>query len=314
MGGDHALMWVGGEKPLVHAASEKALGILQTSEDFFRKKIKIGETAVDTYVFRYKGRIPGLADKAAEYAEKWATRSDDPAILAFRAEEKERTEPPKELPARESVLRTPYSQQRLDEGHRRSKEWDAMNPGCTTEAIFRALKAVARTENNMPVSPNHGVTCDQFIVYCYQAATLKIHFKDVIPPEVVECFRKGPVANTRDPNERLKMWATRDWKTKQEEDVTAKYWREKTWWVERGAFRKTKELVRDDRAISLMSKVLQHDRIHDFFTAEMPKAMNRDVRAVNLQLLLKMLSGEESDFRKIGLLHRTTDDKFAIAL
>jgi hypothetical protein len=42
--------------------------------------------------------------------------------------------------------------------------------------------------------------------------------------------------------------------------------------------------------------------------------MNRDVRAVNLQLLLKQLSGEESDFVKVGLLVRTKEDGFAIAL
>jgi hypothetical protein len=317
MGGDHALMWVGKEKPLIHAASEKVLGIFQQSDDYFKKKIRnAGETAVDTYVFRYEGKILELANIAAEYAEKWATKSDDPTLRPFWEELNARKpkEGAAEQPKRDAIAKTPYSAKRLAEGHERLKKWDENNPGCTIEALFRALKAIARTEDNMPLSPNHGVTCDQFIVYCYQAATLKVHFKSVIPAEVVKCFRKGTAANTRDPNERMNQWAVRDAQAKQGEDANAKYWRDKSWWVEQGAFRKTKELAHDHGAISIMSKVLQHDRIHDFFSATMPKAMNRDVRALNLQLLLTLISGKESGFRRVGLLHRTDDDKFAIAL
>ncbi|CAB3787318.1 hypothetical protein LMG28688_02441 [Paraburkholderia caffeinitolerans] len=62
--------------------------------------------------------------------------------------------------------KSPYSSGRLERGQNTPVgQWDVMS-------AFRAVKAYVRSCTLQGLSPRHGTSCDQFVMYCYQAASL----------------------------------------------------------------------------------------------------------------------------------------------
>ncbi|WP_433706166.1 hypothetical protein [Paraburkholderia sacchari] len=62
--------------------------------------------------------------------------------------------------------KSPYSSGRLETGQKsEAMTWDV-------KSAFRVVKAYVRTCKSQGLSPRHGTSCDQFVMYCYQAASL----------------------------------------------------------------------------------------------------------------------------------------------
>src|SRR5437868_12347172 len=220
--GTHALMWIGGDKPVIHSSNEKFLGVLQQSMDYFGKYVPQAVDArreLDTGVYRYQGPPAGLAHKAARFAEGWAANSMQVEPGGYVSE------------GAQKVMRTPFSARRLGDATERRK---AKGTGVSVETIFRVLKAIARTESSS-LSPNHGVSCSQFVVYCYQAAALTMKIGDVLPPELLTAM-KGERRAQRPEEEKLRRYVDHDMREPEADLKT--YWRNKGWWAEQGMFRK----------------------------------------------------------------------------
>jgi len=83
--------------------------------------------------------------------------------------------------------RSPYSSERLGVGQQAGpKQWNVM-------AAFRAVKAYVRTCQSLGLSPRHGTSCDQFVMYCYQAASLECLRGDMLlDREVIELVSAYP--------------------------------------------------------------------------------------------------------------------------
>jgi len=64
--------------------------------------------------------------------------------------------------------KSPYSAERLASGQqlKQQKQWDILT-------AFRAVKAYVRTCKELGLSPRHGTSCDQFVMFAYQAASLE---------------------------------------------------------------------------------------------------------------------------------------------
>jgi hypothetical protein len=224
-GADHSLMWVGGEKPVVHSVEgDKFNGVIQQSARYFLER---WENVKPTDEWKrkvdvYRARDPNLGPAAARFATEWATRSDDQACgelaTRFDAAQAEdysgeslehyaaahprqkraagarknvsigspgfRTAAGAPDPSTNVVLDTPYSQRRLLAGGGGNQPWDTLS-------LFRALRAYHRGTNHLPLSQLIGVTCSQFVTYCYQAGSLSIHFgNNPIPQEVLALVSK----------------------------------------------------------------------------------------------------------------------------
>jgi hypothetical protein len=148
--GTHAMLYVGelGQgKPLIHSSNEKWVGVFQQSMSYIGKRISDKDFVPSGCgVYRYNGPVKGLPRTACEFAVNWATKPDDVTDL------------PKDS---QIVLRTPFSPRRLGAADQRRHA-----PGgtaVTVETIFRVLKSIARTESKSTLSPNHGVSCSQFV-------------------------------------------------------------------------------------------------------------------------------------------------------
>jgi hypothetical protein len=299
MGGFHALMWIGGEKPLVHSSNDTFLGILAQSMDYIgkslgapfeRKEAKVAQT--DTGVYRYAGTTEGMAEKAAYFASLWATEAKhvDPSVLDSikKAREEKRPTP-------QAVLRTPFSSRRLNAAHDR-RAGQAGHP-VSIEVVFRVVKALARAQLNVSLSPNHGVSCSQFAVYCYQAASLSLKFGGALPGNVVKVFLKESNKQQESPPARLARYGEFDNQAKEKE-----YWRNVVWWTEQGMFRKARDLALDDEAVSLINTALKYDQTTDFYKNLLPVGMDIDPLSYGVQYLLTQLKNPGSSFRYQGHL------------
>jgi hypothetical protein len=150
---EHSLMWVGTGKPVVHSAEgDKLNGVVQQSVGCFEdlSKSDLDETEV------WRCRDSQLAARAAKFAIRWATRSDEPWVIkAWQSGQQLVT------------LRTPFSQDRLTETS------DKENTPMSVFALWRAVRAAARGNAGQDLSPATGVSCAMFVTYCYQAASLE---------------------------------------------------------------------------------------------------------------------------------------------
>lgn len=198
---EHSMMWVGGEKSVVHSAEAgDFVGVIQQSPKPYARWKE------DDKPWRSKVRIyrnnDGLGPEAAKLAIDWATRSDDQVFVQFKKMEETEQEEHQKLHPRVKraegdgknitigspkfegssiVLDTPYSQARLGSG---DKEWSVLS-------LFRALRAYHRAKNKLPLSQLKGVTCSQFVTYCYQAAAIGKYFGGLpIPKEILSNISK----------------------------------------------------------------------------------------------------------------------------
>jgi len=200
-GAEHIIMWVGGDKPIVHSAEQESfVGVIQQSAKPYLIK-KDDEKKWKPFVAVFRSDSESLAAQAAKFAIEWATRSDDEVYMMLRTLEKEGIEEKIEEYKKENprvkrfepgkknvtigspkfggdtiVLDTPFSQERLGGG---DKDWDVYS-------LFRALRAYDRVMSQLPLSQLKGITCSQFVTYCYQAAALHGHFGgSPIPKEIL---------------------------------------------------------------------------------------------------------------------------------
>jgi hypothetical protein len=289
-GGTHAMLWVGElgkDKPLIHSSNEKWIGVFQQSMSYIGKRI-LDEQFVPSGcgVYRYNGPVKGLGEKACEFALKWATQPGNVTKLQ-----------PTVPDDQQSVLRTPFSPRRLGAAEARRKTGGS---AVTVETIFRVLKSIARTESQSTLSPNHGVSCSQFVVYCYQAAALSLQIGATLPPELVNQLKaESPKATSPDEKVRMSAYVKDEW----DEDATKRrYWREKTWWAEQGVFRAAKRMKDDKGAVSLLEKVLKHNGKEDFYKSVLPVGMNIDPKSYGVVYLTEQLRDKDSHFPRVGQL------------
>jgi hypothetical protein len=290
----HALMWVGGPKPVVHAVTTDAdgagstKGALRQSDDALRKSVPFGGLRVFRYV-----ADPALGPKAASFAIDWATESDRharPADVDFRVDDK----------ASIRVLKTPYSENR----HLKPVVVPAASESWSVASLFRVVKAIARKRDRMGLSPNHGVSCDQFVVYCYQAAALEAYLTaGTLPNDLIAVIKRDAAGQARRPFD-LERWAKiddhsyvgpTDKKTPYPEiSVAGGLWRDRAFAAEQKVFRSLKNA--HDK--NLISQALQ-DMVAPAATL-LPNPMRRDAKTSEIDSLLRDLLDQNSGFRELG--------------
>ncbi len=156
----HALMWVDGDKPLVHNVGEGQFkGVLRQSliGAIYPKRVPpegyFSAVAVTTYNL-YRCHETPTAAAAAMFAIGWATYSGSEAAKEAAA-------------VRQGILKSPHGQGRrfaAEDAKPDQRDW-------SVAAMYRALKAYARLE--LALAPKQGTGCAQFISYCYQAASVQ---------------------------------------------------------------------------------------------------------------------------------------------
>lgn len=143
-GDEHAVIWVRDDKPIAHASNGSFFGVIQQNVTYCKKFLN--DTLKEaTPVWRPKDTRLGA--EAADFAKKWAFRSND-------------------NDANIGKTKTPFGAQRLnDADEEQAQEWNI-------DAVFRAAKAYARGRNGIALSLSKGVSCSQFVFYCYQAGAI----------------------------------------------------------------------------------------------------------------------------------------------
>lgn len=182
---DHALLWVGGEKPVVHnAEADDYTGVFQQSS----KNIASNEEIVAIY----RHKRAQLGQRAAEFARRWAVSSSDPRFALLKKKVKKNK-------IQTFRLSTTFNQERLTGGE------DI--PPWTVDSLTRVVSAYLSVRQKQPlgriqkdtlgrkskvgplidiegvsVVEPEGLTCSQFVAFCYQAASLdQIFGKESIP-------------------------------------------------------------------------------------------------------------------------------------
>lgn len=143
---EHSMLWVGGDKPLVHSAdSGTTSGIVQQSARGFGE----GDTP---FAEVYRCRNQHLAHKVSDIAQRFAVVTTDPRYVTAKKN------------GWNVGLKTRFSQNRL------GGNGGVWGP----EAIVRAVRAYYRALKTSVLSPSEGVTCSQFVTYTFQAASIEI--------------------------------------------------------------------------------------------------------------------------------------------
>jgi hypothetical protein len=148
----HALLWVDDAKAknIVHSKDVGTLlGVVQQSVGALRNT----DEDIKYLVYRHESSV--IADYAAMFAIKWATRSDDPMVnnMVKYASTKGQS-----VSARNRFGR------RGDE-FQTCEDW-------SPQSLVRAVRAWHRSSLGNQLSRRKGVSCSQFVTYCYQAASL----------------------------------------------------------------------------------------------------------------------------------------------
>ena len=164
------MMWVGEQRPIVHNAGGHGV-LRELPEGAFRK----AKTATKFSVYR-PDQI-GVGARAAEYAIGWSVEGsydDHPTVKSpYDLAKKTYDQGYKKFPLKEKATGRYELAGVLQDKVAGGSDW-------TVESLYRVVKAVARRYDAQGLSPNHGVTCSQFVVYCYQAAWLEMKFGDII--------------------------------------------------------------------------------------------------------------------------------------
>lgn len=279
---DHSLMWVGGEKPVVHNSGVgQFLGVIRQSPSYLETH--------NCQVFRHKDRR--LAIKASEFATQWAARPgsdfDMPEMKAAEKVTPGVARPKGHAaaagePVDRVVLKTPYSDRRMraaivHNDDNPQKPW-------TVDALFRALKAVARRHDGMGLSPNHGVSCSQFVTFCYQAAALELALGEgALPADLLQAIR----LEGEKPATGLEAWIAED-----REGASGAYWRARSFQEQQKVFKKLSQ--KDDLLLQTLSTHVE--------TAKdlVPKGMQVDAKTTTVQRLYENLTAAGSDFEQKG--------------
>jgi len=167
----HSLLWVGGNKPVIHnVASNDTRGVVQESSGDYFGLMNFANSPTKVRVYRTADA--DLATRAAAYARDWATERGSPEFEQAPVVEEDR------------VLKSPYCHARYSyAGERPLGSW-------TVASLFRVVKAIAYRKARQGLSPSKGVTCAQFITYCYQAASVERGVGSLLTAELLGHLRK----------------------------------------------------------------------------------------------------------------------------
>jgi hypothetical protein len=155
----HALMWIVDtrNKNIIHSKDQgMLLGVVQQSIEALRLS---GSRKAHKYLV-YRCLTPGVALIAANLARRWATRSDDPMVGQFLKYVAARR------PGEKVRASTPFGRRGYE--YQTNETWDAAS-------LVRVVRALIRGCYGVPLSKKKGVSCSQFITYCYQAAYLNLY-------------------------------------------------------------------------------------------------------------------------------------------
>jgi hypothetical protein len=251
----HALLWVGGEKPLVHNVDKGTfVGVI-------RARTLSGGGAV------YRFAEAPVANRAADFAAGWADTPGTDFML------------PQTTPAK-VVLKTPYSHGRMGG----ALEVEHQETPWSVDALFRALKAIARARDGAGLSPNHGVSCSQFVTFCFQAAALAQLIGNVIPSPLLAQIRRDAEIPS---GQTMPNWVAKDYGGSQ-----AEFWKAKAFGSDNKVFKSLKtdgEFIRT----ALSGHV-------DAAKNALPPAMRTDAKRTTVEKLLTAVSAPESGFQRRG--------------
>ena len=157
-GADHCVMWVGSDKPLAHATADQ--GVIQQSDEYFQRMAPV--VLGDHTVWRLRSRAKVLSDRAAATARDWAVikgRTSSRTATPFGTKRWLKTYLPN--------ISDEQEQQDL------TSTWNAAAEVFDAQSVYEVLKMYTRSiDPSGPLSKNKGVTCSQFVIYCYQIASL----------------------------------------------------------------------------------------------------------------------------------------------
>jgi len=255
-GSMHSLLWVGGEKPLVHNVDQgKFVGVIRATS-------LAGGEAV------YRFADAAVAGRAAEFAARWADVPGTDFVL------------PVPNPAK-MVLKTPYSHRRMEEALRVQ---DQETPW-TVESLFRALKAIARSRDGAGLSPNHGVSCSQFVTFCFQAAALVQLLGNVVPAQLLSQIRREAEVPS---GQTLSRWVENDYGKSPEQ-----FWKAKAFGGQNKVFKSFK--TDGEFLSSALSGHVQRTR------DVLPGAMRVDAKRTTVEKLLAGVTARDSGFQLRGI-------------
>jgi hypothetical protein len=277
----HAVMWVGDidqqgveHKPLVHNITKgKFVGVIRQSTG--------GYSVSGHPVFRCDD--PAMALKAAGYAVAWATTPGQDFQV------------PEDLLGKQVILKSPYSMKRL-EASQYVQIYETPIPW-TVDSLFRVIKAIARRRDNMGLSPNHGVSCSQFVTFCYQAAALEDSLGGLIPNTILNDIRQ--TVPTDKPFD-LDTWKSRN------NPGSQTYWRHQAYMPQQKVFKSLKQ--DQEFIVTALEASVEATR------NRLPRAMRVDAKRTNADWLERDLGLPDSGFRKMGVVDQDDNNKFAIRI
>ncbi|MFP4894997.1 hypothetical protein [Paraburkholderia sp. EG304] len=148
----HALIWVAdaGGKTVIHS---KDVGNLQGVVQQSVGALAVTDDDIKYLVYRYESSA--VAQAAAWFAARWATRSDDPMVVAMV----------KYAETKNQVVNATVPFGRRGDEYQTDEAW-------TGDSLVRAVRAWHRGITGVKLSSRKGISCSQFVTYCFQAACL----------------------------------------------------------------------------------------------------------------------------------------------
>ncbi|WP_233848978.1 hypothetical protein [Paraburkholderia sp. HD33-4] len=169
----HALIWVldAKGKTVIHS---KDVGNLQGVVQQSVGALAVTDDDIKYLVYRYENSA--VADAAAAFAARWATRSDDPMVVGMV----------KFAETKKQVVKATVPFGRRGDEYQTQEAW-------TGTSLVRAVRAWHRGMTGAKLSNRKGISCSQFVTYCFQAASLHTALHNMsLQSEAAKNFLLGP--------------------------------------------------------------------------------------------------------------------------
>lgn len=166
--------------------------------------------------------------------------------------------------------KSPYSAGRLERGQQTPAEGSKWSQA----SAFRAIKAYVRACEKQGLSPRHGTSCDQFVMYCYQAASVKSMVgSSLLDSDMIELVSKR--------SSDIKLYVS---KGQIPQDL--------------GSDLKTKSGEAFDRLRQLLEKMTGDSTCSGW----LPQEMASDAKTSSVTKLFDKVTAQDSGFRRVGFL------------
>jgi hypothetical protein len=168
--------------------------------------------------------------------------------------------------------KSPYSTGRLATGQNSPQQsWSQLS-------AFRAVKACVRASLDQGLSPRHGTSCDQFVMYCYQAASVKMMLGGGdLNASIIELIAANP--------KQIKLYLSSSHEPTQDLGVEVSQRTGPAW-------EKLQDLLKEMTGSKGKSGFL-------------PQAMASDAKTSSVEKLYVTLTSDNSGFRRIGQLNKS---------